>query len=106
MRIFQQKENVGELRTEVKHQGLSTKRTFSECNFVKLIFWSYLAGINSSSVPPSAEHGWANPTQVVLITGFRGQDGHIHLLESVNSRAICGTKLKALFSFCIRHMLC
>lgn len=106
MRIFQQQENADELMTEVEHQGLSTKRTFSECKSVTLIFWSYLAGINSSLVPPSAEHGWPNPAQVVLITGFRGQDGHIHLLESVNSRAICGTKLKARFRLCIRPMLC
>lgn len=57
---------------------------------------SYLAGINSSLVPPSAEHGGPNPAQVVLIAGFRGQDGHIHLLETVNSGPICGTKRSEL----------
>lgn len=105
MRIFQQQENVDELMTEVEHQGLSTKNIF-RCKSVKQIFCSYLAGVNSSPGPPSTEHGWANPAQVVLITGFRGQDGHIHLLESVNSRAICGTRLEARFCLCIRPMLC
>lgn len=48
----------------------------------------YLAGIGSSLRPPGADHGRTHPAGVVLVADFVGKDGHVHLLQPVNSRTV------------------
>lgn len=55
---------------------------------IRPVFKPYLAGVSSSSVLPSTEHGGSYPPQVVLVADVMGQDGHVHLLQSVDTRTI------------------
>lgn len=52
----------------------------------------YLAGVGPSPFLAGTEHGGSHPAKIVLVTDLWRQYGHIHLLEPVNARTICGTR--------------
>lgn len=56
----------------------------------------HLAGVGSSGLLPSTDHGGLHPPVVIPVTDTRGQDGHVHLLQPVHSGAVWSEETEQL----------